>query len=31
MDAHDTVTVEEWGSLPPKTANFQKEVDNYSS
>jgi hypothetical protein len=20
MDAHHTVTVEEWGSLPPKTA-----------
>lgn len=22
MDAHDTVTVEEWGSLPPKAAKF---------
>lgn len=22
MDAHYTVTVEEWGSLPPKTAKF---------
>jgi hypothetical protein len=22
MDARHTVTVEEWGSLPPKTANF---------
>jgi hypothetical protein len=28
MDAHHTVTVEEWGSLPPKTAStYLRSVD----
>ena len=27
MDAHGTVTAEEWGSLPPKTAKFYFGVE----
>ena len=30
MDAHGTVTAEEWGSLPPRPANVWKAMRKYS-
>jgi hypothetical protein len=30
MDARGTVTAEEWGSLPPRPANFWKAMRKYS-